>query len=326
MAFGDVLAGLAEASYKHGQNLLQMDYHKKSELSEMYGKLAQDPNYPAEARQEFLNRAVQIHTLQPGKKLPKEWESMQITIQPPRGPNVEQPQAPSTGAAGLPLENVLPDIQAPLPPPRTQSVMAPLSFEDRLAQQLQTAQAAGGISAETAGKTKAAELGAENAPANVDARVREARERMAVPVPPSLQGTLGPTTMPQTLAAQVDLATHNIPNAPLPSADMQEYNAYVDQAKAARQKFMTIPEWLKFKANLRPPDPSLALLRGINLENLTKAAPGQLVYKSTGNPVPTEKVGDAASTRLGQFKTAVQQLPVVQAALKKIGDTGAIKG
>lgn len=153
MAFGDILSGLAEAGHQHRVTLLQMDYEKKKNLADMYGKLAQDPNYPAEAREEFLKRAVGLHTLPPEKKLPKEWENMTITVQPPTPPSQMQPSGvqqtfegmqedPASASGQSPkfgLDVTQSMVQAPTPPSQSRSVFAPLSFEETLARASQTA-------------------------------------------------------------------------------------------------------------------------------------------------------------------------------------------
>lgn len=145
MAFGDILSGLAEAGHQHRTTLLQMDYEKKKQLADMYGKLAQDPNYPTEARTEFLKRAVGLHTLPPEKKLPKEWENMTITVQPPTPPSQMQPtglsQDVKVGENGqiAPPEVTESMVAAPTPPAQSRDVFAPLSFEETLSRARQTA-------------------------------------------------------------------------------------------------------------------------------------------------------------------------------------------
>jgi hypothetical protein len=67
----------------------------------------------------------------------------------------------------------------------------------------------------------------------------------------------------------------------------------------------------------------LNALRELQYQSRTQSAPGQVVSAATGLPV---ELRDAASTRLGQFQTALDQSSVVSEALRNLGDTGAIKG
>lgn len=145
MAFGDVFAGWQEAAHEHTQNLLQMDYENKRQLAQSYAKLAEDQSYPTEARTEFAKRAMQIPALEPGKKLPKEWESMTIKVSQPTPPPITAPGSagtPGTSPEGVPqaaTAAINPQtVQPPTPPPHDQSVFQPKTFAENLSQQQQT--------------------------------------------------------------------------------------------------------------------------------------------------------------------------------------------
>lgn len=151
MAFGDVFAGWQEAAKEHYGNLLQMDYQNKRDLAAQYAKLAEDPRYALEQQQEFQKRALMIPTMEPMKKLPKEWENMTIQVkspqmlQPPQqgAPQDQQLQAPQTG----PLPQGMSGGQPPPPvyPPsmpaqmgetqQTQNLMQPMPFDWQMAHQ-----------------------------------------------------------------------------------------------------------------------------------------------------------------------------------------------
>lgn len=147
MALADILAGLSEAGHQHRTTLLQMDYDKRNKLADLYGKLAEDENYPEEARSEFLNRAVQIHTLPPEKKMPKEWENMTLTISPPKPKPIQTQGSEGTNAQSIDLPGgesvpqyaqaaIEPQtVQPPTPPPTMRSAYSPLSFDERLDRQ-----------------------------------------------------------------------------------------------------------------------------------------------------------------------------------------------
>lgn len=147
MAFGDILAGFAEAGHKHRQTLLQLDYEKKKALAEQYGKLAESPDYPEESRREFLNRALQIHALAPEKKLPKEWENMQITVQPRPGKEINQNVGQPFGLFPelSPFKESFKNIPAPIPPAEKRSVLEPMSFDEKLRRLEETEEVKGGV-------------------------------------------------------------------------------------------------------------------------------------------------------------------------------------
>ena len=100
MALGDILAGFSEAAHEHNKTLLQMDYQRKSQLADQYARLAESPDYSEDQRAEFLNRALGIHQLPAGKKMPKEWENftIQVTPKPIKIPGSGE----GTGAAPIP--------------------------------------------------------------------------------------------------------------------------------------------------------------------------------------------------------------------------------
>lgn len=144
MAFGDVFAGWMDAAHEHQKNLLQMEYQNKKQLAEQYAKLADDPRYDETSQKEFMRRAMEIPTLEAGKKMPKEYQNFTIQVQPPTLPPVNLPEqkagSPESQIPGVPspAEATIPaqTIQAPTPPPH--ELMAQMPFEeqmDRLKQQ-----------------------------------------------------------------------------------------------------------------------------------------------------------------------------------------------
>lgn len=148
MAFGDILSGFAEAGHQYRKTLMQMDFEKRKALAEKYGQLAESPDYPEEARTEFLNRALQIHSLPIDKKLPKEWENMSIMVQPPTGPKVAQNSSIAPNKT-LPMGLNIPDFEPPVPPPESRNALAPMSFEEKLRRLEMTKETEAGIERKT---------------------------------------------------------------------------------------------------------------------------------------------------------------------------------
>ena len=70
----------------------------------------------------------------------------------------------------------------------------------------------------------------------------------------------------------------------------------------------------------------LDAIRATQYANLKEAAPGQLIFKTSGNPVPPQAVPSGDARRLADISTALQQADTVAELLVKVGDTGAIKG
>lgn len=139
MAFGDVLAGLAEAGHEHRKTLLQMDYDKRKDLGEKYFQISQNPQYDEDTQAEALKRALELHTLGTDKKIPKEIENFSFTItpKPPKPvPTVEQDgTALSPGKYGgnveLPSFKTGATVQPPTPPPY-QTTMRPMPFDEQV--------------------------------------------------------------------------------------------------------------------------------------------------------------------------------------------------
>lgn len=142
MAFGDVFAGWEKAAHEHQVNLLQMDYQNKRQLAENYAKLADDPKYNEEQRAEFQRRALHIPTLEPGKKMPKEYESMTLQVQPPQPSPISapgSPGAPPTPAdqsgqpQGYATAEINPQtVQPPTPPAHELNLMQPMPFDEQM--------------------------------------------------------------------------------------------------------------------------------------------------------------------------------------------------
>lgn len=147
MALGDVLGGYLDAAAQHHQTILGMEYQRRADLSKQYIDLAQSDKYPEEARQEFLKRGLTLPTMDLGNKVPKEWENMTVQVQPPAPPPITAPGSPGTPApntqpspgnalgpnvgVGAATADVNPQhIQPPTPPPTTQSVYAPLPYQE----------------------------------------------------------------------------------------------------------------------------------------------------------------------------------------------------
>jgi len=70
---------------------------------------------------------------------------------------------------------------------------------------------------------------------------------------------------------------------------------------------------------------NLETLRALEIDNKTNASPGQVVFKSSGKPVGKD-LPETAATRLEGLQTAIQQADIVEQALLKLGNTGAVKG
>lgn len=182
MAFGDVFAGWMDAAHQHQQNLLQMEYQNKKQLAEQYAKLADDPRYDEASVKEFMRRAMEIPTLEPGKKLPKEYQNFTIQVQPPTGPPVrlpgsQTPGAPiSSGPGPVPelgkvgketslesLQGMQPTAGVEIPPQQVQppapaphDLFAQMPFEQQIERMKQQSLAKGASAQEIAGM-KAAE-------------------------------------------------------------------------------------------------------------------------------------------------------------------------
>lgn len=159
MALGDILAGLSEAGHAHRTTLLQMDYEKKKDLADKYFQISQNPDYPSEMRAESLKRTIGLHTLEPEKKLPKEWESMTFQVTPPTPapmsvPGSEGTNAQSVEAGGESIPQsataaINPrTIQPPTPPPYQQQ-MRPKTFGEHLQEAHDTATMAADVKTQT---------------------------------------------------------------------------------------------------------------------------------------------------------------------------------
>lgn len=131
MAFGDILAGLADASHEHQKNLFALDMQNRRDLAEQYGKISQDESYPEEMRAEALKRALNIHMLEPGKKMPKEFQSMTFQVAPRQAPQQEQPGSVAKGEPGAPMGLQMPPVAPPSMAGRTEQ-FAPMPFEERM--------------------------------------------------------------------------------------------------------------------------------------------------------------------------------------------------
>jgi hypothetical protein len=174
MAFADILAGFADAGHQHHTNLLRMDYEKKKDLSSQYGRLSEDPNYPEDVRAEALKRALTLHSLEPGKKIPKEIEGFSFTVQPRTPAPVQIPGSDGTDAQPIEIPGfdstpqsataqINPrTVQPPTPPPYQQT-FAPMSYAQKLSREQQEARSKADVSVDTAGRTREAQNKADQA-------------------------------------------------------------------------------------------------------------------------------------------------------------------
>src|SRR5215471_3290517 len=147
MAFGDVLAGLANASYEHQTNLLQMQHQDRVARANMLGQLATNPAFTPEQQIEFAKGSYATLS---GDKAAKEWEGKagniqiptRVLQQPPTPPPISLPGTSGTPAIspeGMPqaaTAAIAPQmIQPPTPPPQyvteNRSLWQPMSIEER---------------------------------------------------------------------------------------------------------------------------------------------------------------------------------------------------
>lgn len=75
-----------------------------------------------------------------------------------------------------------------------------------------------------------------------------------------------------------------------------------------------------------PRNPLLDELRGLSIDNLTQAVPGQVIMKATGRPVPPQFLTNTVTTQLNGYDSALAQADVVKQKLDALGSTGAISG
>jgi len=148
LAFGDVLAGMAEASHEHQKTLLSMEHEDRVARAHMLSQLATNPAFAPEQQIEFAKGAFATIS---GDKSAKEWEGKagniqiptRVLQQPPTPPAINIPgsegtPAPisSTGQVGYATAPIAPQtIQPPTPPPQYQTVSRglwePMSIEER---------------------------------------------------------------------------------------------------------------------------------------------------------------------------------------------------
>lgn len=230
MALGDVLAGFADAGHAHRTNLLNMQFEQAKDLGDKYFQISQSQDYPDEVRKEAMNRVVGLHTMDPGKKIPKEWSDLSFTVQPPT-PAPTQLPPPQSAVPGLQATmdaSAPPPIQAPTPPP-TQG-FTPYSPE-QLTQQA------------------AARAGA----------VATATEAAKPVKPPQMDiKTFGKDSsgLYNSASGEILHPSQDIPS-PTPPARVGEYNFYAQQEVAAGRQPKSFNDWdLQSKEK---PDPATSL-------------------------------------------------------------------
>ena len=153
MAFGDVLAGMAQASHEHQKTLLSMQHENDVQVAHMLGQMAVDPRFYPAQQQELAKNAIGILTGNVKSKdffdPKKNTLTLPVELMPgtPQAPQQPQPGALPMGTPGAPLGMQAPQIA---PPPAMPAVveqrgmmqpMSPEEFEQRkLGIQMQTAQ------------------------------------------------------------------------------------------------------------------------------------------------------------------------------------------
>src|SRR5262245_13900692 len=126
MAFGDVLAGLAEASHQHKRPLLEMGHQDRVAKANLFGQLASNPNFSPEQQEWFAKGAIAHLT---DEKAAKEWEvkngNIQVPVEILAKPPAAQPPLPAVQTGPLQGQGIqAPNIPPPLPPPgMTETVM-----------------------------------------------------------------------------------------------------------------------------------------------------------------------------------------------------------
>ena len=351
-AFIGVLTGLAGAHRERQKNLFDQEAERREQMAKAYEKVAEHPSITPEGQEQYFRRAFEIRTLPAEKKMPKEWESFISEIAPKFGQSwlggqtsrkVEAQPMPigadlEGGAARTPEPST---YQAPMPepPPGTQrsAFFSPQEMsQQKIAEAVQMLQALGPIQREQALETERAKLAMQpekfsTAPAGssiVSERSGAIVGQAPKPdTPPNMTNLsrrwvlLGDAKEPVQVLDQLDPADPNtVGRTFLPQANGQMLDVTGQPMRPAGADAGTSDSLLN---QLRSLD---LQMKQMELETLTKSAPGQLIYAATGRPVPDQRIGDQAALRLGRFETAITQADVVRGLLDKIGSTGAVKG
>lgn len=340
MAITDLLAGFAEAGHAHNTNLLQLQYEQAKDLGEKYFQIAQDPNTPPEVSEEASNRVIGLHTLAPGKKIPKEWTDFTFVVQP-------KPMAPTNIAAvpspipGLPnigeAQTIAPPPQAP---PHMVNMGTKIPYEEQTAR--------------IAARTKATSDASYHPPVDTNQSEYELYKAAAAGDPVAIKAiqmkqsndlALHPTPPPKsdTSISEVELAIQAAgdPNDPK-TVQAQRAMDILQKAKAAGTSKSDTDKYAELfvkKTNgTATPDElttlkayeAKAALAGSGMMLPVQQPTGPVVYtpraKAEGQAAPRGEVSEAAQSNLGGWKQEVdaidQLMPTIKSMSKEFGPLG----